>query len=67
MLEGSSALKDTGHAKQSYANPKQNLISTSLLIPTAGSRRVFAKPYRFSNPITAAAVVLDRNSNGRLE
>ena len=67
VLEGSQALKDTGYAIQSYANLKQNLISTSVLTPTPDGKYTFAKPYSFSSPSAAAAVVLDRNANGRLE
>lgn len=52
---------------QSYANLKQNLISTGVLAPTADGKYVFAKPYSFASPSAAAAVVLDRNANGRLE
>ncbi len=67
VLEGSQALRDTGYAMQSYENLKQNLISTGVLTPTVDGKYVFAKPYSFSSPSAAAAVVLDRNSNGRLE
>ncbi len=67
VLEGSHALKDTGYAMQSYANLKQNLVSTGILTPTSDGKYVFAKPYSFASPSAAAAVVLDRNSNGRLE
>jgi hypothetical protein len=28
---------------------------------------IFAKPYPFSSPSAASAVILDRNSNGRIE
>lgn len=52
---------------QSYANLKQNLVSTGILTPTPDGKYVFAKPYSFASPSAAAAVVLDRNANGRLE
>ena len=38
-----------------------------MLIVQSGKRLIFAKPYSFSSPSAAAAVVLDRNSNGRSE
>lgn len=67
VLEGSQALKDQGYVMQSYASLKQSLISTGVLIPAVDGRFTFAKPYSFSSPSAAAAVVLDRNSNGRTE
>jgi hypothetical protein len=67
VLEGSKALKDTGYAMQSYANLKQNLVSTGVLRPTSDGKYIFDKPYSFSSPSAAAAIVLDRNANGRLE
>lgn len=67
VLEGSQALKDQGHVMQSYASLKQSLISTGVLMPAADGRFSFAKPYSFSSPSAAAAIVLDRNSNGRTE
>ncbi len=67
VLEGSQALRDTGYAMQSYANLKQNLINTGVLVSSPDGRFTFAKPYSFNSPSAAAAVVLDRNSNGRLE
>jgi len=67
VLEGSHALKDTGYAIQSYGNLKQNLVATGVLVPTADEKYVFATPYSFKSPSAAAAVVLDRNSNGRVE
>ena len=67
VLEGSQALKDQGYVMQSYASLKQSLVSTGVLIPTTDRRFTFAKPYSFNSPSAAAAVVLDRNSNGRTE
>ncbi|HEY8578615.1 MAG TPA: DUF4357 domain-containing protein [Beijerinckiaceae bacterium] len=47
---------------------KQELISHGVLVPNdLGSRYEFAQPYAFRSPSAAAAVVLDRNSNGRQE
>lgn len=67
VLEGSRALTNQGYVMQSYAALKQNLINTGVLIPAQDDRLTFAKPYSFSSPSAAAAVVLDRNSNGRTE
>lgn len=67
VLEGSRALTDQGYVMQSYAALKQNLVSTGVLVPAQDGRLTFAKPYSFSSPSAAAAVVLDRNSNGRIE
>ena len=43
------------------------MIAEGALVPHALDRMRFAKPWPFSSPSAAAAVVLDRNSNGRLE
>lgn len=71
VLEGSEALKDTGYVQQSYGGLKDKLIADGVLVPqdvpTATGKLRFAKPWSFSSPSAAAAVVLDRNSNGRLE
>jgi len=67
VLEGSRALTDQGYVMQSYAALKANLIATGVLVPAQDKRLTFAKPYSFSSPSAAAAVVLDRNSNGRTE
>jgi Domain of unknown function (DUF4357) len=67
VLEGSRALTEQGYVMQSYAGLKANLIATGVLVPAQDKRLTFAKPYSFSSPSAAAAVVLDRNSNGRTE
>lgn len=67
VLEGSQALKDQGYVMQSYASLKENLIATGVLVPGTNGMLIFAKPYSFNSPSAAAAVVLDRNSNGRTE
>ena len=67
VLEGSEALTDTDYAKNSYERLKDQLIQTGVLVPdqaTTGKLR-FAKPWPFSSPSAAGAVVLDRNTNGR--
>lgn len=67
VLEGSEALIGTGYVQQSYGGLKDKMIAESALVPHAEDRMRFAKPWPFSSPSAAAAVVLDRNSNGRLE
>lgn len=67
VLEGSQALKDQGHAALSYSGLKQMLINTGVLSPASDGRLRFVKPYSFSSPSAAAAIILDRNSNGRTE
>lgn len=67
VLEGSQALKDTGYVQRHYGPLKQSLLSTGILVPGENNRLTFAKPYSFDSPSAAAAVVLDRNSNGRSE
>ena len=67
VLEGSQALMDTGYVQQSYSTLKENLVRQGVLVPGADGKHVFAKPYSFNSPSAAAAVVLDRNSNGRTE
>ncbi len=67
VIKGSEALKDTGFVQQSYGELKAELIAQGVLVETAEGRYVFAEPYAFKSPSAAAAVVLDRNSNGRTE
>ena len=73
VLEGSEALTEMGFVQKSYGGLKEKLIADGVLVPQdvpegAGAGRLrFAKPWSFSSPSAAAAVVLDRNSNGRLE
>jgi hypothetical protein len=71
VLEGSEALTGTGYVQQSYAGLKEKLIAEGVLVPQdvpPGTNRLrFARPWSFTSPSAAAAVVLDRNSNGRLE
>jgi Domain of unknown function (DUF4357) len=67
VLEGSQALMNMGHVMQSYGALKDNLISQGILQPGKDNMHVFAKPHAFNSPSAAAAVVLDRNSNGRTE
>src|SRR6185437_8764545 len=68
VLEGSQALKDAGYQSNNYGELKQELIAQGVLKETAnGSSYAFTKSFPFKSPSAAAAVVLDRNSNGRTE
>jgi len=67
VLEGSEALTGTGYVQQSYGGLKEKLITNAVLIPNGTDKLRFAKPWPFNSPSAAAAVVLDRNSNGRTE
>lgn len=67
VLEGSEALTGTGYVQQGYGRMKDKLISDGILIPDGTGKLRFIKPWSFSSPSAAAAVVLDRNSNGRIE
>ncbi len=69
VLEGSQALFNTGFVQQSYGGLKIKLMDQGVLVQSSDDDTllVFAKPYVFSSPSAAAAVVLDRNSNGRTE
>lgn len=69
VLEGSEALKDAGYqGANSYGEIKQELITQGVLVPaTDGKSYRFTRAYAFKSPSAAAAVVLDRNSNGRRE
>ncbi|AMS28254.1 MAG TPA: DUF4357 domain-containing protein [Hyphomonadaceae bacterium] len=67
VLEGSEALRDTGYFQQSYIGLKENLVKQGILVSAREGFYVFAKPYSFSSPSAAAAIVLDRNSNGLTE
>jgi hypothetical protein len=69
VLKGSEALKDAGYqGTNSYGELKQELIAQGVLAASAdGKFYEFARPYSLKSPSAAAAVVLDRNANGRLE
>jgi hypothetical protein len=69
VLKGSEALKDAGYqGANSYGELKQELIAQGVLAASADDKFYeFARPYSFKSPSAAAAVVLDRNANGRLE
>lgn len=72
VLEGSEALTGTSYVQHRTASAtKERLIADGVLVPVdipAGSNKLrFARPWSFSSPSAAAAVVLDRHSNGRVE
>lgn len=67
VLEGSEALTGTGYVQQSYGGLKQKLVEEGVLTSTLDGKLRFARAYAFSSPSAAAAVILDRNSNGRIE
>jgi hypothetical protein len=47
-------------------NIREKLISTGVLSPTENYYR-FTQDYSFSSPSTAAAIVMGRSANGRVE
>lgn len=69
VLQGSQALKDAGYqGANSYGDLKRELMAQGVLVEASdGNRFVFSRAYAFKSPSAAAAVVLDRNSNGRTE
>lgn len=68
VLKGSEARKDSGAVGQSYQELKQELIAKGILTALPGREAwQFACDYVFRSPSAAAAVVLDRNANGRTE
>ncbi|WYK06542.1 GIY-YIG nuclease family protein [Cereibacter sphaeroides f. sp. denitrificans] len=67
VMEGSEALTGTGYVQQSYAGLKEKMIADGVLIPSGTGRMCFTRPWPFKSLSAAASVVLDRNSNGRLE
>jgi hypothetical protein len=67
VLEKSRCLKETAYVGTAYSVIKDNLVDTGVLRPTLDGFLEFVKPYPFNSPSAAAAVILDRNSNGRTE
>lgn len=68
VLEGSRALKNPGYKTNQYAELKRELVDKGVLVEAsagAGDMYEFRKAYAFKSPTAAAAVVLDRNANGR--
>ncbi len=69
VMPGSQALKDAGYTGvHSYAELKRELIAKNVLRPFPdGNLYEFVVPWAFKSPSAAAAVILDRSSNGRIE
>jgi hypothetical protein len=68
VLAGSQALKDAGYAQNTYAELKAELVAKTVLAATKSNDTYeFKQAYAFKSPSAAAAIVLDRNSNGRTE
>jgi len=68
VLEGSQALKDAGYVSNSYADLRRRLIENDVLREDADRGvYVFVANYAFKSVSAAAAVILDRNANGRTE
>ncbi|MDO6587566.1 GIY-YIG nuclease family protein [Salipiger sp. 1_MG-2023] len=67
VLAGSQAIRDSGYAHSTYRDLKLELVKDGTLAELDGARYTFTKPHSFKFISAAAAVVLDRNSNGRVE
>lgn len=67
VLEGSLALKDSGFQANTYSTLRATLIAKGLLQDNGEGLYRFSAPFSFNSPSAAAAVVLDRNANGRTE
>lgn len=67
VIEGSEIATSTVPSMASaFVNQRQKLIDQGVIKKTNG-KLVFTKDYLFSSPSTAAAVVMGRNANGRIE
>lgn len=67
VLEGSEARRETGYTEHSYTELKEKLIADGVLSEHGIDKLRFSKPWSFKSPSAAAAIVLDRSSNGRIE
>ena len=68
VLAGSEVLTGTGNASSDlFEGRKQRLMERGVLVAQSEGVLRFAKTHAFSSPSTAAAIVLDRSSNGRTE
>jgi hypothetical protein len=66
--KGSTARADAKAAQNQYKRQQEQLLAEGKLQPTEDPAfLVFTEDVPFSSPSAAAAVVLDRNANGRLE
>lgn len=66
VLKGSETLYETGYVSNNYGGLKEALIAMGVLAEY-GDKLHFLRPWPFKSPSAAAAVVLDRSSNGRVE
>ena len=68
VLKDSEALYQAGHASMtSYAGLKAKLLADKVLVKKDNRALQFTQSYAFKSPSAAAAVILDRSSNGRTE
>ena len=68
VLRGSQALKDTEFASHTYSRLRDKLITNDVMTTTEEDRFfIFERDTPFQSPSAAAAVVLNRTSNGRTE
>jgi hypothetical protein len=66
VLSGSKATRKT-YAKNSYGPLRDQLISEGRLKEFDKAQLTFAEDITFASPSAAAAIILNRNSNGRIE
>ena len=66
VLRDSLAAKDADHASNTYGALRQSLIDKGKLVIEGNFYR-FSEDVPFTSPSAAAAVILDRNANGRYE
>lgn len=67
VIEGSEIATSTVPSMPSaFINQRQKLIGQGVIKKT-DSKLVFSKDFLFSSPSTAAAIVMGRNANGRIE
>ncbi len=68
VFKGSESRKDTQNVGKGYQVLKTELVAQGILVSSKdGKNFIFERDYAFSSPSAAAAVVLDRNANGRIE
>lgn len=67
VLKGSRALTES-YSVNTYAGLREQLIDEGRLVKESGSQYLlFAEDVTFKSPSAAAAVILNRNANGRTE
>ena len=68
VSHGSTATTHDDHATNQYAGIRQQLIADGILVKDAKDERlIFTEDTVFRSPSEAAAVILNRNANGRTE